>query len=481
MPGQAAPGNRSSLQWLARQIVADPRFARATVKFWWPAVMGAAVLEPPGSVGDVGYQQLLNAFNKQTTDIQTLAETFADDGFNLKNLLVEMAMTGWFRASGIEPGADAGRELELETVGTRRLLTPVELENKTRALTGMAWDESPADWSLDGVYSALGDRFRIYYGGIDSFGVKERARQLTSLMSNVATRQAVSHACTAVVYDFMEPDGQRRLFNGIERITTPTGEFSRDFAVTPDSVASAEQYRHRARLEPGEKRLRMTFTNDFYDEVEGDRNLVIDSLLVRDPDGNIVIRYDAENLREVPGFAEAENDWGPSGDVYWGNFGPDGWMLWSQGFVSVPFTVEKAGDYIVSVTAWAQQAGPEPARMVVTVDGATPWSGSAGESTLRQKLVELHELLLGETRQADDEAIDAAYNLLVETWLARAERWPGGNSIWYWPDDNCHLPGDFWNLDQASQDAATRDPENMLGSWVSVLIYLMTHYSYLHE
>jgi hypothetical protein len=167
--------------------------------------------------------------------------------------------------------------------------------------------------------------------------------------------------------------------------------------------------------------------------------------------------------------------------VYWGNFGPDGWMLWSQGFVSVPFTVEEAGDYTVSVTAWAQQAGPEPARMVVTVDGTTPWSGSAGEIAIRQKLVELHELLLGETQQPDDEAIDAAYDLLVETWQVRRERWPSGNSVWYWPDDNCHLPGDFWNLEQTIQDAATRDPENMLGSWVSVLIYLMTHYSYLHE
>ena len=156
--------------------------------------------------------------------------------------------------------------------------------------------------------------------------------------------------------------------------------------------------------------------------------------------GAIVIRHDAEDLREVPGFAEAENEWGPSGDVHWGNFGLDGWILWSQGFVSVPFTVEEAGDYIVSVTAWAQQAGPEPARMIVTVDGTTPWSGSAGEITIRQKLVELHELLLGETQQPDDDAIGAAYDLLVETWQVRNQRWPGGNSIWYWPDDPLQLP-----------------------------------------
>ena len=45
--GKQAPNPDNSLQWLARQIVADPRFAEATVKFWWPALMGSEVTRPP--------------------------------------------------------------------------------------------------------------------------------------------------------------------------------------------------------------------------------------------------------------------------------------------------------------------------------------------------------------------------------------------------------------------------------------------------
>ena len=41
--GSLAPDARNSVQWLAQQIVADERFAEATVKFWWGPIMGAEV------------------------------------------------------------------------------------------------------------------------------------------------------------------------------------------------------------------------------------------------------------------------------------------------------------------------------------------------------------------------------------------------------------------------------------------------------
>ena len=124
---------------------------------------------------------------------------------------------------------------------------------------------------------------------------------------------------------------------------------------------------------------------------------------------------------------------------------------------------------------------PGTPEMLVSVEGPTPWSNTAGEIAIREKLVELHALFLGEVRQPNDVEINAAYDLLVETWQGRLERFPGSGSVWYWPDDNCHMPGDYWELDEAVQAAASSDPIQMVGSWVSVLMYLMTHYSYLHE
>ena len=48
----------NSVQWLARKIVADERFAEATVKFWWPAIMGSEVAEPPEDEEDADFEGL---------------------------------------------------------------------------------------------------------------------------------------------------------------------------------------------------------------------------------------------------------------------------------------------------------------------------------------------------------------------------------------------------------------------------------------
>ena len=63
--GQVAPSDSDSLQWLANQIVQDPRFATATVKFWWPAVFGADALTAPEDPEGPDYDQRLNAYNAQ--------------------------------------------------------------------------------------------------------------------------------------------------------------------------------------------------------------------------------------------------------------------------------------------------------------------------------------------------------------------------------------------------------------------------------
>ena len=63
--GEQAPDPDNSAQWLARQIVADERFAEATVKFWWPAIMGNEVVEPPEDEGDADFEGLLLAANAQ--------------------------------------------------------------------------------------------------------------------------------------------------------------------------------------------------------------------------------------------------------------------------------------------------------------------------------------------------------------------------------------------------------------------------------
>ena len=224
--GADAPDQDASLAWAAQRITEDPRFATAAAKFWWPALMGEAVLIAPEVSSDPDFETQLAAFEAQNADIETLGVQFAagiDGGapFNARDLFTEMVMSPWFQAAALT-GDAPGDGGVAEDIGIRRLLTPKELQEKSRALLGWRWGERDVDWLPDLTYTELEDKFSIYYGGIDSNGILKRARALTSLMANVAERQAISMACPAVFMDFERPDAERLLFAGIEPASTPT-------------------------------------------------------------------------------------------------------------------------------------------------------------------------------------------------------------------------------------------------------------------
>ncbi len=232
--GRPAPNADNSLQWLAKRISADPRFAEATVKFWWPAIMGAEVAEPP-SEGDPDFQGRLLASNAQAAEVERLAGAFRR-GFgggkrhNLKDLLAEIALSRWFRADSLAEGSPV-QATALANAGARRLLTPEELSRKTVALTGFDWRRSkPHAWHEPGAprnWTNAHNAFGLLYGGIDSDGITKRGRDLTSIMSGVAQRHASVTACPITLKDFyLVRDGERRLFSGID-VTAPPGASGR--------------------------------------------------------------------------------------------------------------------------------------------------------------------------------------------------------------------------------------------------------------
>ena len=221
--GAAAPDSDNSVQWLADQIVADDRFAKATVKFWWPAIMGSEVAEVPEESSDADFEGRLLAANAQDAELVRLADGFRrgfDGGaaYNLRDLLTEIVLSKWFRADAVTDD-DAVRRTALHDAGARRPLTPEELARKTAAVTGVQWGRRNG---VDQLFytgpwlNSFTDSYRVLYGGIDSEGVTKRAADLTSVMAGVAKRHAVEVACPVVLRDFfLVPDTQRRLFAGI--------------------------------------------------------------------------------------------------------------------------------------------------------------------------------------------------------------------------------------------------------------------------
>ena len=245
--GHEAPNADNSLQWLAKQVVSDPRFAEATVKFWWPAIMGSDVVEPP-SEGDPDFRGRLLASNAQAAEVERLAGAFrrgfgGGKRYNLKDLLTEIVLSKWFRANSL-PTGNPVQGIALANAGARRLLTPEELSRKTSALTGFSWLRTrhrpwtPLGERKDWTNTSWG--YGLIYGGIDSDGINKRARDLTPVMAGVPSRLATQTACAVVMKDFyLVREDRRRLFKGIDPAASP----GRSGLVTP-----AAQRQIRAKL-----------------------------------------------------------------------------------------------------------------------------------------------------------------------------------------------------------------------------------------
>ncbi|BCD99706.1 hypothetical protein MARGE09_P3908 [Marinagarivorans cellulosilyticus] len=483
-PSDGVYSRANSLQWLAQQIVADERFAEAAIKFWWPAVMAEELIEAPEALEDANYAEQLAAFDAQNTFIQTLADDFrvginGGAAYNLKDMLVEMLMSPWFRAQQSTAPLEQNQRVMLAGVGTGRLLTPEELEAKTSALLGYAWGESEAPWLLDNHYTQLLDRYLIYYGGMDSFGITSRARELNTLMSNVALTQAVSVACGAVVLDFNRTPAPS-LFSMVDRYVTPVSHGSALAAVTGTATAASSEHMLSVGIPAGEQRLNLRFANPHWDgDLQEGTNLIITSVQIRNSSGAVVLDLAGDALSAVDGVIFTTNDQGnPTGGRFYDNAAAayTGTILWSGG-VSIPVVLPADDNYTVSVAAWRRNVPGYPVNMVVSVDALAPYSQSAGEQLLREQLVRLHQLFLGQALSTDSLEIEASYQLLVDTWQWRQANMP--ERAYDWETEGCDIPiPNWWQQDWTSELADTR---YMQGTWISMLIYFMTDYHYLHE
>ena len=483
----------NSLQWLARQIVADDRFASATVKFWWPAIMGSEVAEPPEDPTDLDFDGRLLAANAQGAEVERLARGFRSGfpgsfyTYNLKDLLTEIVLSKWFRA-GMVTDRNPLRRQALHDAGARRLLTPEELDRKTAALMGIRWGRRVNDrhWNIGSrVRTLLTDDFRLLYGGIDSDGITERARDITSIMAGVAKRHAAQVSCPVVMRDvYLLPDEERRLFAGIDASVTPVSEFSDTFEINAASRAERQTLFLEGRLAAGAVTVSLAFLNDFWHQTRGDRNVLLDSLTVRQDDA-VVFHFEMENLAHRPRCHHIEQN------AFHLNGSGRGCVL------AVPVDIPADGDYRIEVVAWGDHAGDEAPLLHVMVESDT--ENSVGAAGIRSKLVELHDKLLGVQVEPDSPDVEAAYRLFVNTWQ-RGRATLNGRFDRCVPDDHFFFEGilddilvervndnghrytsfDWDRLHDFLDDAGLVDPHHTVQAWVIVLADMMMDYRYLY-
>ena len=478
--GAEAPNPDNSVQWLAARIVADERFAEAAVRFWWPAVMGSEVAEPPEDVHDADFEGRLLAANAQAAEVERLARGFRQGRpYNLKDLLAEVVLSRWFRAGALTD-ADPVRSVALRDAGARRLLTPEELARKTAALTGYQWGRRLRD-RPPRLQSHLSDDYGLLYGGIDSDGIKERARDLTTVMDGVARRHAAQVSCPVVMREFyLGTEADRRLFDGIGKDVSPVAESSAAFGIESGTWGEGETHALDATLTAGPVNVRLAFTNDYNSDDHGDRNLHLDRLDLRSAAGRVVASYELERLDAVGDCN------GPNRDAF---------SLHCSGSVNVPVEVPADGRYRIEVVAWAEQAGDALPELAVTVESDA--EHSAGARAIRDKLVELHERLFGVRVSPHSPDVEAAYRLFVDVW--RRNRASGNNRFESWRCDyqdvfyfeginDALVPsgdrGDSWwdwdAFDEFMGSHDISDPHHTTQTWAVVLAYLLMDYRYLY-
>jgi len=484
-----------SLQWLGERIADDPRFATAAVKFWWPSVMGAEAARAPEEISDSDYSERLALFEEQNGFVEALGKKFnqgieGGQSFNGKDLLTEMILSPWFTAAGVDdsttsPPATVGN------IGTRRLLTPEELEAKTTSLIGWKWGSNGDEdaWLYDSDYTNLTDKFGSYYGGIDSNGIKDRAREMSALMVSVAERQALVVTCPAVIIDFAKTNSNRLLFSDIEPEIEPDTEFVSSHLVSSVSLDDKQTFNDTFELSPGEKTLAIGLLKYVTYDID-DSHLYITDIEVVDPNGNLIwdadfSEYDQDNVSEGWDYIGLPND-GNCGDY---SFSDDSFRFRRSGCtIDLPLSVSTAGRYEVTVSAWGVQAETSERlpKFSVSVKSDAASGQNNGPMKIKSKIVELYSQLHGVELDVNHPDVESSYELLLESWEDR-KTIESDRTVPYAIEgcaglsDTVYLDKDPSGISGGDRMALDKDPSGMKYAWISILIMLMTDFNYLHE
>lgn len=475
--GETITETENTLQILAQQMVANEQFAQSAVSFWWPTIMTASLQEAPEQITDDDYQAKLTTYEAQQKTVSELAQQFSGgfyggSPYNVKDLLVDMMMSNWFRAETSVSALSSDSEKSLAGVGIGRLLTPEELALKTNALVGAAWGETINNSRIDPRYNHLKDTFNTYYGGIDSFGITSRATELTALMSNVALTQALEMSCPIVVADFSLNTNDRRIFKSISKYTTPLTEASVQFEIDNQGFTKAFSA-NVVITNTGDKRLRITLENPSGNGNQNSRKLYLDKISVRAPDGSIIISFEGEDLMMVGGVA-VDHDGSTAG----GTNNDNGIATWAftSGYLEIPMSFASSGTYQVSAHAYGNTLSDGiPPLLSVSINALDASSGSGGEMLIKNQLRELHASFLGEHLAIDSDELSASYQFFVTTW---ENRWESGAdfNVQASSEETCAAPEgtNFSNDDLI-------DPQHMLATWSRMVLFFMTDYKFLHE
>ena len=489
--GTVAGGQNDSLQWLGQQIASDPRFAAATVRFWWPAIYGTDPLIAPENNNAPDYGQHLRAFTAQEALIGSLAARFEASQFNAKSLFADMVMSNWYRHSiATDVELVTARGTELETVGRGRLLGPEELDRKNIAVFGRTWQQNSHQahhFSMQTALTGFRTEFSAFYGGIDGATVTERNREITPLMSNLTEAMASELACQIVIEDFNRPLKQRHFFTEVSRTTVP-GKLADAQGLLPGRAQSdTGMQNHEVELAVAMVGGRAVFrlqdmTRSSYQSTDGEQtnaDLVVKEIQVRQ--GSRVIKQIlGSQLQAQRGFAA--DQWTDSSGKKWfrGDVrnGRD-WVMHEEAWVEFELDLP-AGEYTLFLklgTMLQPNNVNDAMRYTVSLNAIQNSRRTPSAQAVEKQIRAL--LMAATNREASRAEIDALMASLLSSAADAVQHGGWFNShnhscaTWQiWPDED---------LSDEARFARYSDPEGMLRGWGTLVHGVLTSYGYLHD
>ena len=221
-----------SLQWLADRVTRDRKFSLSVVHIVYKGLTGEDPLLEPLDSSDLYYVERIRAFEAQDYTFKQVANAFENSAYDFRVLVKELIKTPWFRAVDLEQLPDDGRMVELETMGSSRVLPPEALDRRIVSTLGFQWTRNGASALLST------NNYKFFFGGIDSINVTSRLTEMNGVMSNIANRMANEMSCQATGWDFTKAPEERLLFPYVEPTDTP------DIDASETAIRNNIQYLH---------------------------------------------------------------------------------------------------------------------------------------------------------------------------------------------------------------------------------------------
>lgn len=477
--GTSLPENEEPLQWLAQQIVADPRFAVSAIKFWWPAITGVDPLSLPEEESDATYADALSAYTAQAQFINELADDFRQH-WNMKQVFAEIMLSPWYRVKSFS-SAPTAAQLQAKA-GTEALLGPEALDLKTKLITGVSWRERQSDWAGDKRISALTDEdiYLLTYGGINSVDINKRASDLSSIMAKLALTHAAEMSCPVTVGDFTRTDTDRLIFTETSRFTGPATLGQATFNVI--QTETPESFQFQIDASEGEARLSLAAILDSRRPDEGYyQRLIVDSIAIEGPQNQLVASIAGKDILNAGGQVEC------------GGQSENGWSLNLHCYYSLPVELTQSGTYTITIKAHVfeghhgdvsieEPPGPITFKVAATTQAQT--TTSYFETRTKESIQALHFRFLGEKLEIDDAEIQRTYELFYDV-LSRAQqrgasKYVNEQGLWC-ESDGLTFPSTNRLNQYVEIEAGLYDPYYTIRAWRAVIAYLLSDPKYLHD